>query len=245
MLLLCSKSCCGQPALGARSPQLVAETPTAPQPSRGGRRRLCSPITWPSANPSFLPRGFSLLPVMLPGSSGPQNSGLTSSPGLCLASCLSHVASPTPRCCSSSPESAVLCEHRLDPAERERRISAPAGLCRGRRWQWLRSVLGAVGAQGQAPQGDFWSGAPLEVNSGPILQDPTCRRGSTALPELGGARGLCRIGLQLAAGRGGPVKDQGSSPRGCDCSGLGPANHVSNEPNVLISGEQTPKTCEL
>lgn len=177
MLLLCSKSHRGQPALGARSPQLVAETPTAPQPSRGGRRRLCSPIIWHSASSSFLPYGLSPLPVMLPGSSSPQNSGLTSSPGLCLASCLSHVASPSPRCCSWSPGSSVLCEHPLDPA----------GLCRGRRWKWLRSVLGAGGAQGQEPQGDFWSSAPLEVISGLILQDPSCRRGRTALLELGDA----------------------------------------------------------
>lgn len=174
MFLLCSKSHRGQPALGARSPQLVAETPMAPQPSRGGRRRLCSPITWHSASPSFFPCGLSLLPVMLPGSSRPQNSGLTSSQGLCLASCLSHVASPTPRCCCRSPGSAVLCEHPLDPAGQ---------------WKWLRSVLGAGGAQGQDPQGDFWSSAPLEVISGLILQDPSCRRGRTALLELGDARG--------------------------------------------------------
>lgn len=127
----------------------------------------------------FLPCGLSPLPVMLPGSSSPQNSGLTSSPGLCLASCLSHVAFPTPRCCSWSPGSSVLCEHPLDPA----------GLCRGRRWKWLRSVLGAGGAQGQDPQGDFWSSAPLEVISGLILQDPSYRRGRTALLELGDAQG--------------------------------------------------------
>lgn len=44
---------------------------------------------------------------------------------------------------------------------------------------------------------------------------------------------------------GGPGKDQESSPRGCDRSSLSPVNHISNEPNVPISREQTPTTCEL